>query len=165
MSEVCEAVMPVCNPSTWSGTRAARHLAWDSPQPRQINRAVLVIDDKNGVRELLSLYLGGQGLDVATAHNAAEARAVIERGHFDLVILGWLAEVAEGPELLRLCKAGHRDIGVIIFTGSDLDQCGTEAVLGCGADAVVRRRGPLDALSHAVWQSLERRQARPLQAA
>jgi len=162
MSDVCEAVMPVCKPLTWSGTRAARHLAWDSPEPREVKQGVLVIDDKNGVRELLSLYLGGQGLEVATAQNAAEARAVIERGQFDLVIFGWMHGGTDGPDLLRLCKVQYPDMGVIVFTCGDLDQSGTDAILDRGADAVVPRKGPLDALSHAVWRILERHQTRPL---
>lgn len=165
MSEICEAVMPVCNPSTWSGTRAARHLAWGSSEPRQVKPGVLVIDDKNGIRELLSLYLGGQGFEVATAQSAWEARAVIERGQFDFVVLGWVHEGAEGPDLLRVCKARHPNVGVIIFTGSDLDQRAIGSILGRGADAVVRRKEPLDALCSAIRRSLDRRQAQPFHVA
>jgi DNA-binding response OmpR family regulator len=104
-------------------------------------------------------------LEVATAQNGVEARAVIERGQFDLVILGWMPEGVEGPDLLRLCKARHPDGGVIIFTGADLDQPGIDGILAGGADAVVRRRGPLDALFTAICRSLEPRRVLPLNAA
>jgi DNA-binding NtrC family response regulator len=126
---------------------------------------VLVIDDKDAVCNLLSLYLGEQGLEVATVRSAAEARAVIERGQFDLVILDWMLKGAERPDLLHLCTARHPDIPVIIFTAADLDEPCIKDLLARGADAVFRKKGPLDALSATICRSLARRQVQPLNAA
>ncbi len=165
MSAVCEIALPVPSLSTWSGANLRSPLASDRPKARQEQPRVLVIDSKNGIRELLSLYLGSRGLEVATAQSGVEAKAVVERGQFDLVILGWVLEGVEGPDLLRLCKARHPDGGVIIFTGADLDQPGIDGILARGADAVVRRQESLGALFTAICQSLEPRRLLPLNAA
>jgi len=119
---------------------------------------VLVVDDECAIRELISLYLSGMGFEVSTAGSAEEAKTVIERGQFGIVILDWLLHGVGGLHLLRLCKAMHPDIPVIVFSGALLD----ESDLGGGrygeADAVVRKGGPLEALSTAILRCLERRQ-------
>ena len=119
---------------------------------------ILVIDDEVAMRELLSLYLGNQGLDVGTVQSAVEARVILKRGQFDLVILDWKLDGAEGADLLHLSKTLHPDIPVIIFTGAAPDGL-LEFSLPGEADAVVRRGGPLDALSAAVCRHLEQRRA------
>ena len=119
---------------------------------------ILVIDDEVAMRELLSLYLGNQGLDVGTVQSAVEARVILKRGQFDLVILDWKLDGAEGADLLHLSKTLHTDIPVIIFTGAAPDGL-LEFSLPGEADAVVRRGGPLDAMSAAVCRQLEQRRA------
>jgi len=48
---------------------------------------VLVVDDDDRLRELLSKYLNENGFVVASAHNAADARAKLRGLSFDIIIL------------------------------------------------------------------------------
>jgi DNA-binding response OmpR family regulator len=109
--------------------------------------------------ELLSLYLGHKGLEVATVQRAGEARPIIERGQFDLVLLDWKLDGIEGLDLLHLSKARHPDIPVIIYTGADLNEGSLGSDLAREADAVIHKMGPLDALSTAIFRHLDQRQA------
>jgi CheY-like chemotaxis protein len=165
MSTVSGTAMPLSNPQTWFTALVSSCLASASPEAREAKPRVLVIDDEGVIRELLSLYLGSKGLEVATVRSADGARAVVEQGQFDLVILDWKLEAADGLELAHLCKVKHSHIPVIIFTGTYL----AEGLIGSGcgleADAVVRKGGPLNALSAAIFRSLGPCKARLLNAA
>ncbi len=127
----------------------AKLRAQQEPKPR-----ALIIDSESGVRQLLSLCLGEMGLEVATVGNAAEARPLIERGLFDIVVLDWVVDGAEGLNLLHLSKTQHPDIPVIIFTNAAPVQESIEGGPASKADAVARKRGPLGALCTAIYRSL-----------
>ncbi len=49
-------------------------------------KRVLVIDDEQGMRELLEIILGGDGYDVTCVTNCDEGRKVVERDRFDVVL-------------------------------------------------------------------------------
>jgi DNA-binding response OmpR family regulator len=131
----------------------------------QTKPRVLVVDDERAICDLLSLYLGHKGLEVATVQTADEARALLEQGQFDLVVLDLKLDGAEGLDLLHLSKAQHPDIPVIIFTGTDLSEGSIKSGLAREADAIVRKMGPLDAVCVEVFRHLNRRQAHALTAA
>ena len=145
----------------WFATAAASWLALAHAEARTPKPKVLLIDDEGAMLELVSLYLDGQGLEVASVRSTDGARVLVERGQFDLVILDWALAGAEGAELLRLSKAQHPDIPVIIFSRGDLDQVG----IAGEADAVVRKGSPLEALSVAIVRNLARRDVRARNAA
>jgi two-component system, chemotaxis family, sensor kinase CheA len=141
--------LPILFAAVASSFLAPRRSAVRAAKPR-----VLVIDGEHATRELLSLYLGEKGLEVATVRSAAEARPLIQRGQFDLLVLDWAVDGAEGLNLLHLCKTEHPDIPVIIFTDDDLHAQDVEGRLANEADAVTRKQGPLNALAAAIFQSL-----------
>ena len=150
---------------TRSSTSAAWFVAASTSEPRPAKFSVLVIDDENAVRELLSLYLEKEGLKVATARSAAEGRVLVERGQFDLVILNWKLNGAAGLDLLRLSKTKHPAIPVIIFIGADQDEDSVGLGHAGQADAVVRKLQPFDALSAVIFRLLDQRRVQPLSAA
>lgn len=156
MSTSSGAGMALPNAPTWFTAIVSSYWVSRHPQAPQPKPRVLVVDDEGAIRELLSLYLDGKGLEVATARSADGARALVKQGQFDLVILDWMLKAADGLELLQLCKAEHPDTPVIIFTSVDLDRACGGGGLAQGADEVVRKGGPLDALSTAIFRSLER---------
>ena len=165
MSTFSRTALPLPQLPTWFSAIAASFLMAGRPEGWEAKPRVLLIEDERAICELLSLYLGEQGLEVATVRSAAEARAIVARGQFRLVILDWVLEGVERLDLLQLCKARHPDIPIIVLSGADLDKPRIKAVLAQGADAVVRKQGPLDALSTAICRSLDRRQVEPLNAA
>jgi DNA-binding response OmpR family regulator len=159
MAAISEAILPLPNLSTWLSAVAASCLASGKPDVRQAKPRILVIDDESAICELLSIYLGQKGLEVATVRTTDGARTLVERGQFDLVILDWKLDGTEGLDLLHLSKARHPDIPVIIFTGADLNEGSISNGLAREADAVVRKMGPLDALASTIFRHLDRREA------
>lgn len=79
---------------------------------------ILVIDDEVGIRELLSEILADEGYDVATAENAAAARAFRNAQRPDLVLLDiWMPD-ADGVTLLKEWAAnGQLTMPVIMMSG------------------------------------------------
>ena len=128
----------------------------------QMEPRVLVIDDESSMCDLLSLYLCQKGLEMATVRTVAEARPLVEQGLFDVVILDWKLDGAEGLDLLHLSKTLHPDIPVIIFTGADLSEGSFQRGLAHEADEVVRKMGPLDALCAAIFRRLEKHSSQRL---
>jgi len=151
--------------STWLSTAAASGLAPGRPNVHPAQPRILVIDDESAMCELLSLYLGEKGLEVATVRTTEGARTLVERGQFDAVVLDWNLDGVEGLDLLHLSKARHPEIPVIIFTGADLSEGSLGHGLAREADAIVRKIAPLDALATAILQQLERRRAQARDAA
>jgi adenylate cyclase len=86
---------------------------------RQAN--ILVAEDNPLNRETLARYLGRLGHTVALTENGQQALELIERQHFDLVLLDILMPVVDGFQVLARCKENkaYRDIPVIIISSLD----------------------------------------------
>jgi two-component system, chemotaxis family, chemotaxis protein CheY len=59
-------------------------------------RRVLVVDDDDGVRELLTLMLGGAGYEVRAARDGAEALGELGSWQADLILLDMMMPVMDG---------------------------------------------------------------------
>ncbi len=83
--------------------------------------AILVIEDDPEVRELLELFLKGEGHRVATAHDGAEAIEHLRRGTLrpDLIIADYnLPGDMNGLQVTKTLREKlHRDTPVIVLTG------------------------------------------------
>ncbi len=78
---------------------------------------ILVVDDEKIKRVTLADDLAGQGHDVVTAADGAEALRVLEEERFDLVVTDLKMPGIDGLELLkRLKQAAQADIEVIMMT-------------------------------------------------
>jgi DNA-binding response OmpR family regulator len=131
------------------------------PQPPQVEVRppkirLLVVDDEQPICELLELYFGIKGLQVTTVRKVAEARTLIDRGEFDLLILEWKLEGADGLDLLNLSKTKHPGLPVLIFTGREDGEDLLKKTFAGRADAVVRKLGSFDALAAEVFAHLDR---------
>ncbi|MBE7552321.1 MAG: response regulator [Anaerolineales bacterium] len=96
---------------------------------------VLVVDDNEMNRDMLSRRLQRQGHRVEIATNGREALAIIESRKFDLVLLDIMMPEMNGYEVLEFLKADHhlRHLPVIMITAVDE----IESVVRCielGAD-------------------------------
>jgi serine phosphatase RsbU (regulator of sigma subunit) len=65
---------------------------------------ILVVDDNENNRDLLSRHIKGQGHTVATAANGKEAIQMIQRGDYDLLLLDILMPEMNGYEVLQWLK-------------------------------------------------------------
>jgi len=80
-------------------------------------RNILVVDDKDFMRESISEVLRRKGYDVKTASSGPEAMELFMRELFDLVISDYKMPQMTGVELLQNIKAVNPDVPFLIFTG------------------------------------------------
>ena len=135
----------------------------DDPPPRQAERelpalpplrppaepivpgsvSLLVVDDNELNRDMLSRRLGSRGFKVAVAEDGASALAMIEKQEFDLVLLDVMMPGMSGIDVLKHLRERwpESDLPVVMATARD----GTEDVveaLRLGANDYVTK--PLD---------------------
>lgn len=67
---------------------------------------ILIADDDDNIRKLMSLYLRKEGFGLEEAGDGTKAMSIIENSHVDLVILDIMMPGLNGWELCR--KSGVR---------------------------------------------------------
>ena len=65
---------------------------------------ILVVDDDDRLRKLLSKFLSENGFAVSTACDAVEARAKLQSIEFDLIVLDWMMPGETGVEMARAIR-------------------------------------------------------------
>ena len=81
-------------------------------QPR-----LLILDDEESIRQLLSTFFDKQGYVVVALSTAGEAIEVADREQFDLAILDINLAGENGLELLRFFKSNFPKLPVIVSSG------------------------------------------------
>ena len=81
-------------------------------------KKILLVDDEEHIRKLLSTFLRRQGYEITTANDGWEAREAVERDLPDLVITDVNMPHLSGLELMHWLRTHHRnrDIPVIILS-------------------------------------------------
>lgn len=84
---------------------------------------LLLVDDEASIRKPLAVLLGKAGYRVTGAADAAEARAQLLVGSFDLAILDIMMPGEDGLSLARFIRAGS-DLPIILLTAraEDIDR-------------------------------------------
>ncbi|MBK8284285.1 MAG: response regulator [Ahniella sp.] len=122
---------------------------------------ILIVDDDERLRVLLTRYLNEQGFIVEGAATLADAEAAIQLARFDLIVLDLMLPDGDGLDFCRKLRSRGVTVPVIMLTarGDDVDRI---VGLEIGADdylakpynprellarirAVLRRRAPLEA--------------------
>ncbi len=84
---------------------------------------LLVVDDDSETRELLSLYLGQQGFDVAVVEDGNAMDAWLADNSTDLVILDLMLPGEDGLSIARRLQSDHKlPIVMISARGEELDR-------------------------------------------
>jgi two-component system, OmpR family, phosphate regulon response regulator OmpR len=84
---------------------------------------LLVVDDDEETRELLSLYLGQQGFDVAVVEDGEAMDAWLADNSTDLVILDLMLPGEDGLSIARRLRSEHKlPIVMISARGEELDR-------------------------------------------
>ncbi len=107
---------------------------------------ILVVDDEEPIRQLLSSYLAKYGYEVLTASTAAEARKRADEDLPRLVILDVVLPDADGMEVLSALRAAHADLPVVILTGIGFDEELLQEAQMRGAAGYLSKTLPLDHL-------------------
>lgn len=89
---------------------------------------ILILDDEELIRELLTDILSRAGHTCDTAATAGEARAKLPTGDFELVLADMNLPDESGLELLGDVLHDHRDMAAIMVTGRDDPKLAEEAL-------------------------------------
>jgi len=132
------------------------------PRPR-----VLVVDDKDSLRELVARILAPR-FEVVTARDGAEAIARLAAEDVDVVLSDMRMPGADGLEVLRVAKERRPDVEVVLMTAFASVQSAVEAIRAGAFDYLPKPFDPDEALLK-VERAAERRalkvRARGLEAA
>ncbi|MCK6623413.1 MAG: sigma-54-dependent Fis family transcriptional regulator [Calditrichaceae bacterium] len=89
---------------------------------------VMVVDDEESIREVLSNYLESLGYEVQTASDGQDALGKFEAGAYDLIVSDLLMPVVDGLELLRKVREKDRDVIFLMITGYPSIETAVEAI-------------------------------------
>jgi DNA-binding NtrC family response regulator len=86
---------------------------------RRGSETLLVVEDEEGVRELMQAWLESHGYRVLTAGNGVEALEACEAfdGTIDLVVADMVMPAMGGPALARRLKPLRPDLKVMFISG------------------------------------------------
>lgn len=80
-------------------------------------KRVLVVDDEEALRTVLSGELASEGYHVGTAADGEEAVAAIQKENYDLILLDIKMPGKNGFEVLKFVKEKHPKTKVVMLTG------------------------------------------------
>lgn len=77
---------------------------------------ILVVDDDDRLRDLLTRYLGENGFNVSAARDAVEARSSLAGLQFDLIVLDVLMPGEKGVDLARSLRDDGSRVPILLLT-------------------------------------------------
>ncbi len=98
---------------------------------------ILIVDDDELTRQVLSSYFENEGYDVLCATTAEEAEELLVLGTVDLILLDIRMPGKDGLTLTRELRINN-EVGIILVTGSQ-DEVDRLIGLECGADDYVTK--------------------------
>ena len=106
------------------------------PSRSEAKLNVLVVDDNNCIREILTALLSQRGYRCESAANGIEAMQKVRQSNFDAVITDLHMPEMDGITLTRELTLRFPDVPVMIVTGQ-LDEHFRESALSAGAREVL----------------------------
>jgi len=79
---------------------------------------ILIIDDDEAIRSVLTVLLANKNHEVVTAQNGRRGLEAIENDHFDLLITDIFMPEMDGLEAMRLVRKSKPDLPIIVMSGS-----------------------------------------------
>jgi two-component system phosphate regulon response regulator PhoB len=102
------------------------------------NAVILVIEDDEGIQDMLSFSLEPDGFKVHCAYTAKQGWEIIENKQLDLVLLDWMLPDRSGIDLLHRIRKYYSQLPVIMITARAEEE---DRVLGLdvGADDYITK--------------------------
>ncbi|MBD7906985.1 response regulator transcription factor [Sporosarcina gallistercoris] len=80
------------------------------------NVKLLVVDDEDRIRRLLTMYLSREGYEMDEACDGAEALEKIEENHYDCILLDVMMPEKDGMEVLEELRIAENQTPIILLT-------------------------------------------------
>ena len=106
------------------------------PSRSEAKLNVLVVEDNDSVREVLTILLSRRGYRCESATNGREAMDKVAHGHFDVVITDVNMPEMDGITLTRELTLRFSDLPVMIMTALPDEHC-RESARSAGAREVL----------------------------
>ena len=121
-----------------------------------MKKHILILDDEELIRELLSQMLTDIGYRVTPVATVAAALKSARQEQPDLVISDLQLEDGDGLEMIDQLKTDYPEIPVILLTGVLFDQETVDKVLINKVDCYLEKTSPLSKISAIVESLLPR---------
>jgi CheY-like chemotaxis protein len=109
-------------------------------------RSILILDDEQGWRDLLSYELGELGCQLTFAVNAAQGLELLSRQSFDLIITDVrLRGSMDGIDFVNVLRMKRPDQKVIFITGYALEEK-ISRVFECPLNLCLKKPFPMETL-------------------
>ncbi len=89
---------------------------------------VMVVDDEENIREVLSNFLSDLGYDVVVATDGQDALNKFHKGEYDLIVSDLLMPSIDGLELLKRIREIDKDVIFLMITGYPSIETAVEAI-------------------------------------
>lgn len=99
---------------------------------------ILVVDDEEPVRNVLTTFLVQKGYDVAEADGGPSALAQVERFRPHLVLLDIRMPGMDGIEVLKAIKQRAPEVSVIMVTATNDDEIGLQTMALGASDYLMK---------------------------
>ncbi|MDR1941757.1 MAG: response regulator [Endomicrobium sp.] len=127
------------------------------------NGRILIVDDEQGIRELLVSEFLKFGYEVCSVINGEEAISKLQSEKFDVVITDMKMPEIDGIDVLKYVKENSLNCEVIIITGYATVETALEA-MRCGAYDFIQKPFNIDELAALVEKALEKSELKVLAA-
>jgi len=118
-----------------------------------MEKKILVVDDKTGIRKMFSEFLSRKGYTTLTASGGQEAIEIIKKENPDLVLLDMKMPKMDGIETLKRIRGLGINTKIVMLTALDNVALERDARLK-GADGFLRKQLNIPIIIHAVDQIL-----------
>ncbi len=118
---------------------------------------ILIVDDEQSYRQLLSLVFEEQGNTIRTAMNGRQALEAIQAEPADIIISDVKMPDMDGIEMLRAVRETLPDLGVILMTAFASVETAREA-FKLGADDFIQKPFDVEELKLIVRKTLEKQE-------
>ena len=127
-----------------------------SGEPVPVSRRLLVVDDDEGVREIIAAILEDEGYEVNRASSAGAAMLELQKNEYALVITDLKMPDQDGIWLLGEVQSRHVDVAVVVMTGYGQVDTAVQC-LKRGAADYLTKPVRVNQLSASVVRALDRR--------
>ena len=114
------------------------------------NKKILVADDDDDVRKILSIFLTFAGYNVDCVNDGEEAMRSLEKNSYSLLITDYMMPKLNGIELIKRVKGLNLSLPIIGISGSDNEK----EFLAVGARLFMTKPITLSILGNALEREL-----------